>query len=218
MVVNCIGIVKQLAAAKDPIPSITVNALFPHRLAQLRRAAGARLIHLSTDCVFSGTKRTPYTEVDNPDPVDLYGRTKLLGEVAGPDCLTPRTSIIGRELRNRTGLIEWFLGSRGGSVRGFAGVLYTGLTTTVLARLIGDLLEQHPQLEGVYQVAAESISKYDLLRLVDEAFQTRTAIEPRHHLPLRPAAGRPPVRGPQRISRPLLARDGPRTGAGPRNL
>jgi dTDP-4-dehydrorhamnose reductase len=176
-VVNCIGIVKQLAAAKDPIPSITVNALFPHRLARLCRAAGARLIHLSTDCVFSGTKGVPYTEDDPPDPPDLYGRTKLLGEVAGPGSLTLRTSMIGRELRNRAGLVEWFLGNRGGSVRGFASALYTGLTTPVLARLLADLLEFHPPLDGLYHVAAEAISKYALLQLIDGAFGTETSIE-----------------------------------------
>ena len=175
-VVNCIGIVKQLAAAKDSVSSIAVNALFPHRLARLCRTAGARLIHLSTDCVFAGTKGTPYTEADNPDPIDLYGRTKLLGEVTGADGLTLRTSIVGRELRNRTGLIEWFLSNRGGEVRGYTRALYTGLTTNVCARLIGDLLTRYPTMTGVWQVAAEPISKYDLLRLVDSAFGTGTII------------------------------------------
>src|SRR5688572_14501723 len=113
VILNCIGIVKQDKAAKDPLMSITVNSLFPHRLANMARDAGARLIHLSTDCVFSGRDGN-YAEDDLPDPPDLYGRSKLLGEVDGDGCLTIRTSMIGRELRGSHGLIEWFLSQREG--------------------------------------------------------------------------------------------------------
>jgi dTDP-4-dehydrorhamnose reductase len=176
-VVNCIGIIKQLHEAKDPIPSITVNALFPHRLAQLCRACGARLVHISTDCVFSGRKGG-YAEDDPSDAEDLYGRTKFLGEVAGPGCLTLRTSIIGRELATRNGLIEWFLSNRGGRVKGFRRAVYTGLTTRAMARIIADLLESHPGLEGLYQVASEPITKYDLLKLVNDAYTAGVGIEP----------------------------------------
>jgi dTDP-4-dehydrorhamnose reductase len=177
VVVNCIGIVKQLPTAKDPVASLTVNSLFPHRLAALCQATGARLIHISTDCVFSG-KKGMYTEEDIPDAGDLYGRTKYLGEVGGPGCLTLRTSIIGRELRTSNGLVEWFLSNRGGKVRGYTRAIFSGLTTLALARVIANVMEQHPQLQGIYHVSSEPISKYELLCLLREAFRVEVEIEP----------------------------------------
>jgi dTDP-4-dehydrorhamnose reductase len=160
-VVNAVGIVKQRGAAKEAIPSLEINALLPHRLALLCRAADARLVHLSTDCVFSGRKGN-YTEDDVPDAEDLYGRTKLLGEVTDAGCITLRTSIIGLELSRRTGLIEWFLAQRG-EIRGFTKAIYTGLTTAEMSHVIERVLVEHPHLSGVWQVASEPISKYDLL-------------------------------------------------------
>lgn len=176
VVVNAIGIVKQRPAAVDAISSICINALFPHMLAHAATVYQYRLIHISTDCVFSGTRGEPYRETDNPDPVDLYGRSKLLGEVADPGCLTLRTSIIGRELRERAGLVEWFLSQKGQSVRGFARALYSGLSTLTLCELLTTLIEQHPALTGLWQVAGPDISKYDLLRLLDQAFDLQTTI------------------------------------------
>ncbi|MDQ4023895.1 MAG: SDR family oxidoreductase [Actinomycetota bacterium] len=237
-VVNCIGIVKQLRAAHDPIASISVNSLFPHRLAELCGAAGARLIQISTDCVFSG-RSGGYTEADIPDPVDLYGRSKLLGEVADGDCLTIRTSIIGRELSGASGLLEWFLAQEGsvrgfrraifsgrrggyvesdvpdpvdlygrskllgevddgasltirtsiigrelsgvsgllewflaqeGSVRGFRRAIFSGLTTRALARVLAAVVCEHRSLTGVFHVASQPISKFDLLCSVKKAY------------------------------------------------
>ena len=176
-IVNCIGIVKQLEAAKDPLASIAVNALFPHRAAALGRAVGARMIHISTDCVFSGL-RGRYSERDVPDADDLYGRTKLLGEVSGPGCLTLRTSIIGRELSATTGLAEWFLGQRGRSVKGYTRALFSGLTTRALARLLADVVERHPALDGVYHVASPPITKYDLLGKLNHAYGAAIDIAP----------------------------------------
>jgi dTDP-4-dehydrorhamnose reductase len=159
VVVNCIGVVKQLAAAHDPIASITLNSLFPHIVARACGEAGARMIHISTDCVFAGT-RGHYSEDDVPDAADLYGRSKLLGEVTD-NALTIRTSIIGRELRTSNGLVEWFLSNRGGSVRGF--------TTATLARILAAVIEQHPGMHGLYHVAGAPISKYDLLMMLNAA-------------------------------------------------
>ncbi len=168
-VINCIGIVKQLAEGHDPILSITVNSLLPHRVAAVCADIGARVIHISTDCVFSGRKGM-YRESDPPDAEDLYGRSNLLGEVAGENALTLRTSIIGREVRSTTGLVEWFLSNRGGAVNGFSEAIYSGLTTLALASLIGDLMERDEPLHGLYQVSSEPINKYDLLVLLNEAF------------------------------------------------
>ncbi len=176
-VINCIGIIKQLKAAKDPIVSLSINSLFPHRLANLCRASGARLIHISTDCVFSGRKGM-YSEADVSDAEDLYGRSKFLGEVDQPGCLTLRTSIIGRELCSATGLIEWFLSNRGGKVRGFSGAVYSGFTTLALTRIIADVLKGQPGLTGLYQVSSDPINKYELLKLVNRTYSLNIAVEP----------------------------------------
>jgi dTDP-4-dehydrorhamnose reductase len=162
VVVNCIGIVKQRDEAKKIIPSIQVNALFPHQLADLCHRENIRLVQISTDCVFSGL-RGKYTEADIPDPVDLYGRTKLLGEVNRPGCLTLRTSIIGWQLNSFTSLLSWFARQRGQTIKGYRQAIYSGFSTRVLAGLISDLIETRPDLTGLYQVASEPISKYDLL-------------------------------------------------------
>ena len=161
LVVNGVGIVKQRPAALELLPSMEVNALFPHRLARACAAAGARLVHLSTDCVFSGA-RGRYTEADPPDPVDLYGRTKLLGEVAAPGVLTLRTSIIGLELGRAGSLVEWFLAQRG-TVRGYRRAIYSGVTTTEMARAVERLALEAPELHGVWHLSAEPIDKHDLL-------------------------------------------------------
>ena len=176
VVVNAIGIVKQRSTATDPLLSISVNSLFPHRLVELCEAADARLVHFSTDCVFSG-RRGAYTEDDVPDPIDLYGRSKLLGEVEGSGVLTIRTSIVGRELENMTGLLEWFLGQAGGRVKGFSRVMWSGLTTNFLSHTVARLIREAPDLSGVFHLSGPAISKYQLLVWVNEAFGTKTTIE-----------------------------------------
>ena len=175
-VVNCIGIIKQLDAAKDPIPSIGINALFPHRLAQICGARGIRVIHFSTDCVFSG-EAGPYKEDSVPDARDLYGRTKLLGELACTGALTIRSSIIGHELHGHRGLIDWFISQAGKRVGGFARALYSGLVTPVMADLVATILTDWPELHGVWQIAADEINKYDLLCLVRDAYGLDIAID-----------------------------------------
>jgi dTDP-4-dehydrorhamnose reductase len=160
-VVNAVGLVKQRDAARDVVASIEINALFPHRLAQLCRTAGSRLIHFSTDCVFAGN-RGQYRETDPCDATDLYGRSKALGEVDEPGCMTLRTSIIGLELANKHGLVEWYLAQQG-EIRGFARAIYTGLNTLRMSLTIEHILLQAPQLHGVWHVASDPISKYDLL-------------------------------------------------------
>ena len=165
-VINAIGIVKQRDEAKAALPSLELNAVFPHRLSNICAVAGARLIHMSTDCVFSGD-RGAYTEDDPSDARDLYGRTKYLGEVSSPNCATLRTSIIGLELSRKASLIEWFLAQRG-TISGYRKAIYTGFTTMEMARVIERILTQHPDLAGLWQVASRPISKYDLLMGLSE--------------------------------------------------
>ncbi len=160
-IINAAGIVKQRKAAKDHISSIEINALFPHRLAAMAAAESIRLFQVSTDCVFSG-RRGHYQESDLPDPFDLYGRTKLLGEVDNSGCVTLRTSIIGLEVASRQGLVEWAL-SQHGEIGGYVNAMYSGVTTRELARVLNLLLTRVTTLHGVWHVASEPISKFNLL-------------------------------------------------------
>lgn len=176
VVINCIGVIKQLAAAKDPITSLTINSLFPHRLALACKAANSRLIHISTDCVFSGVKGN-YTEEDVSDATDLYGRTKFLGEVDYPHCVTLRTSIIGHELQGCYSLIDWFL-SQKGPVNGYTKAIYSGFPTVEMARIIADYVLPNPSLSGLYHVSSAPISKYELLQLVANQYGKKIEIEP----------------------------------------
>ena len=175
-VVNAVGLVKQRPDAAERVAAIEINALFPHKLSLLCAPMRIRVVQLSTDCVFSGSKGG-YTEDDDPDPHDLYGRTKLLGELEGTNCITLRTSIIGLELSRKTGLLEWFLAQRG-EVRGYTHAIYTGFTTIEMARIIEDVVVRLPSLQGIYHVSSEPISKYDLLRLANAHFKCGTDIVP----------------------------------------
>lgn len=175
--VNCIGIVKQAAMAKDPLMSLSVNALFPHRLAQVCQAVGSRLIHISTDCVFSG-RQGNYQESDVADADDLYGRTKLLGEVSYDHCLTLRASLIGRELSTSHGLMEWFLSQKGRTIPGYTRAIFSGFTTQALAELLAQIITDYPDLQGLWHVASEPISKFELLRLAKQVYGLTIQIEP----------------------------------------
>lgn len=176
VVVNCVGLIKQLADANDPLQAIPINALLPHRLARLCEMVDARLIHVSTDCVFEGT-RGGYLESDKPDARDLYGVSKCLGEVSYPHTITLRTSIIGHELGSHNGLVGWFL-AQSGSVKGFAKAIFSGLPTVELAQVIRDVVLPRPELSGLYHVAAQPIAKLDLLRLVADIYEKSIEIVP----------------------------------------
>lgn len=169
IVINCIGIIKQLAAAKDPIPAITINSLLPHQLAKLSKAYNARLIHISTDCVFSGSEGF-YTEQHIPDAIDLYDRSKLLGEVVDQShALTLRTSMIGHELHTNLSLVDWFL-SQQNEVQGFKRAIFSGFPTIELAKIIKKIIKECPDLSGLYNVAAQPINKFDLLQLIAQIY------------------------------------------------
>jgi dTDP-4-dehydrorhamnose reductase len=176
LVINCIGLIKQDPLVNDPLSSIKINALLPHQVSLICRTAGIRMIHISTDCVFSG-KKGQYVENDPSDAEDLYGRTKFLGEVAYPHTITLRTSIIGREIKGGLGLIEWFLAQRE-TIKGYRRAIYTGFTTDELFRVILNYVIPRTDLKGVCHVSSNPISKYDLLLLVKEAFGRNVTILP----------------------------------------
>ncbi len=176
VVINCVGLVKQLANAEDPLEAVPINGLLPHRLARMCELAQARLVHVSTDCVFSG-RQGNYVEADLADAQDVYGRSKLLGEVDYPHAITLRTSIIGHELRSAHGLVEWFLAQRSG-VKGYTEAVFSGLPTCELAKVVRDFVIPNAGLRGLYHVAAQPISKYDLLQIVNREYGKGLQITP----------------------------------------
>lgn len=174
-IINCVGLIKQHSMAKDPLIALPLNALFPHRLARLAALIGARLVHISTDCVFSGVTGG-YTEDSKPDADDLYGISKHLGEVIEyENAITLRTSIIGRELTTAYSLVDWFL-AQTGEIKGFDKAIFSGLPTCELATVIRDYVIPKPELKGLYHVSAMPISKYELLRLIAAEYGKDTRI------------------------------------------
>jgi dTDP-4-dehydrorhamnose reductase len=175
VVVNCIGLTKHRKESDVPLLAIPINAVFPHRLATLCAAARARLIHVSTDCVFSGGKGS-YKESDLPDATDLYGKAKFLGEVKYPHAITLRTSTIGHELQSRLGLLEWFLAQQ---VRctGYRNAIFSGLPSTVFAKVVRDLVIPRAELSGLYHVGGSPISKHELLTLIAKVYGKSIEIE-----------------------------------------
>lgn len=177
VVINAAGIVKQRPDSSDVIETLFVNSILPHRLSGLTVKFGFRLITISTDCVFSGRKGN-YSETDETDATDVYGRSKQLGEPVNERTLTIRTSIIGRELDTRHGLVEWFLARSGERINGYRNAIFSGFPTVVLADILSGLITDFPYLSGLYHVSAEPISKFDLLGLINETFKAGCEIIP----------------------------------------
>lgn len=177
IVINCLGVIKQLPDARNKKISIYTNALFPHLLAELCKKFQARLIHISTDCVFSGNKGN-YHENDVSDAVDLYGKTKFLGEVDYENTLTLRTSIIGHELFSKVSLVDWFLSQKGNIVKGFTNAIYTGFPTITFANEIKRIIMQFPTLSGLYNLSSEPIAKYELLQIINNVYNQEITVQP----------------------------------------
>ena len=175
--INCIGLIKQRGSLVSDSEMMVINGEFPHRLAQFANSHGTRVIHISTDCVFSGTKGS-YLESDTPDPVDLYGKSKLLGELNDSDNLTLRTSHIGRELTVKKSFIEWLVSQRGGHVNGYSHAIYSGLTTQALARTISKLLPGNSHLTGLFHVSSQPISKLEIINKLNELLDLQLTVTP----------------------------------------
>lgn len=180
VVINCVGLTKHRAEIDDPLKSIPINSLLPHRLAKLCQALGARLVHLSTDCVFSGEKGF-YREDDFADARDLYGKSKALGEVTYPHTITFRTSFIGHELESKYGLVEWFLAQRE-RCKGYTRAVFSGLPTVVFAQILRDVVVPNPGLSGLYNLAAKPITKYELLMMIAKEYGKTIEIVPDDNL------------------------------------
>jgi dTDP-4-dehydrorhamnose reductase len=176
VVVNCAGLIKQNVLSCNPLKAIPINSVLPHQLAQLCNICGSRLIHISTDCVFSGAKGD-YRECDQPDARDLYGLSKLLGEVDYPNAVTLRTSIIGHEVGTKNGLLSWFL-DQDSSCNGYTKAIFSGLPTVILAEIIRKVVIPLPQLNGLYHVGADPISKFELLKMIAVVYEKKITIKP----------------------------------------
>ena len=177
VIINAVGIIKQLQLSKDVVKTLTVNSIFPHKLAEIAEKNNARLITFSTDCVFDG-KTGNYREEDNSNAVDVYGKSKNLGEVVSGNSLTLRMSIIGRELLSKKSLIEWFLSNSGRKINGYTNAIYTGFPTVILSQIIENVIENFEGLRGLYHVSSNPISKFDLLQIVREKYNLDIEIEP----------------------------------------
>jgi dTDP-4-dehydrorhamnose reductase len=175
-IVNCAGLIKQRAEAADTWRLRALNTDLPKTIAERASRESIRLIHVSTDCVFSG-KRGSYTEDDIPDPIDEYGRSKAAGELLGSTSLVLRTSFVGRQLKGNESLIEWFLATQAGVVRGYSSAFFSGLTAPRLAQEIARIALNRPDLRGLYHVGGPRISKFDLLCLLARTFKKEIEIE-----------------------------------------
>lgn len=175
VIVNAIGIIKQLPSAKNTVKTLWVNSIFPHQLAEIAEKNNSRLITISTDCVFDG-KKGNYAEADIPNAIDLYGQSKHLGEVVDGNALTIRTSIIGRELQTRYGLVEWFLSNEGRKVNGFSKAIFSGFPTCVFANILEKIITNHKDLSGLYHISSEPINKLKLLKLIKNAYKLNIEI------------------------------------------
>ena len=175
IVINCAGLTKHKKEADIPEVAMPINANMPHQFASACDERGIRFIHISSDCVFSGTKGA-YVENDLPDALDLYGRSKALGEVVDGNTITLRTSTIGHELHTKYGLLEWFLAQEKECL-GFSKAIFSGLPSVVFAEVIRDFVLPNPNLRGLYQVSADPINKYDLLNLIATIYGKKIEIK-----------------------------------------
>ena len=169
VIINAIGITIRRGAAENISDTIYLNSLFPHQISSWALAFKKRLIHFSTDCVFSGSEGS-YLEDATPNALDYYGKTKGLGEINSKSSLTIRSSMIGPELYNKTELFEWIINNKEKEINGFSRVMYSGVTTVYMARLLADLIDNHKNLIGIYNIASKPISKFELLHLINDNF------------------------------------------------
>ena len=177
VVLNGVGLIKQKMTPNANSHAIQINSLFPHQLLEICKKTNTRLIHFSTDCVFEGTPGVKHV-TDTPTATDIYGLSKLLGEIQEGPALTLRTSVVGRQLFGTESLFEWAISQRGNTVNGFKNAIYTGLTTLELSHVVKRIIEEQPDLVGLFQVASKPISKYELLAKLNVMLNLGLTIEP----------------------------------------
>ncbi len=176
VIVNCVGLIKQISGNFDPVYMVSLNSLLPHRIRKYANQINARLIHFSTDCIFSG-KKGGYVENDLPDAKDIYGKSKYLGEIYDENSITLRTSLIGHELESKNSLVEWFLNQQA-ECDGYTKAIFSGFPANILAKIIADIIIPDESLNGVFHVASQPISKFDLLHLIAKIYDKNITIKP----------------------------------------
>lgn len=177
IIINAAGITIRRGIELDISTSIIINSALPHFLNHWVLKNDKRLIHFSTDCVFSG-KDGYYSEISIPDSIDIYGRTKTLGEINSNNSLTIRSSMIGRELENKTELFEWYLSQKNNIIKGYTNAIYSGITTNRMAHYILQIINYFPNMCGLFNVSSYSIPKYELLKIFNNLFKINIIIEP----------------------------------------
>lgn len=175
VVINCIGIVRSEVKKNNIKKVIKINAELPNFLNQISNRYNFRLVHISTDCVFSG-KKGGYLEKNLPDPTDFYGKSKLMGEFNSNNNIIIRTSIIGHETKHKRGLLEWFLKQKS-SVSGFSRAYFSGLTTLELSKIIFEKILFNNELTGLYHVSGKRINKYNLLKKIKKIYNKKIEIK-----------------------------------------
>lgn len=176
LIINCAGIIKPLVKDYSVENVLKVNGLFPRNLALFCRKFGHRCIHITTDCAYSG-RQGQYTEDDYFDAEDVYGLSKITGDTVEAMCL--RTSIVGEEKNNSRSLLEWAKGQVGGEVNGFTNHFWNGLTTTYLAEIIYNILDQDLYQPGIFHVhSPDSVTKFQLLNIFNEVYGLKLLVKP----------------------------------------
>ena len=177
IVINCAGITLRKKDLSDIEKCYQLNGMLPQFVGQWCNTHDAKLFHFSTDCVYDGKKGSSYLESDMPSAFDHYGQSKYLGEASTGNSLTMRLSIVGRELENKTELVEWILSQKDKHAKGYNAVKYSGLTTAYVAREVIRVIEKYPEISGLYHVSSEPISKYEIMEKINAKFDLNIKIE-----------------------------------------
>ena len=177
IIINCIGITTRRGISNNSLNTDFINNQFPHKILEWTSKKNKKLIHFSTDCVFSG-KKGNYLDGDQPDAEDIYGLSKAKGEINSENALTIRCSMIGREIYNHTELFEWLYSMKNKEIKGYTNVIYSGVTTFWMGQVINKLLSENMNLNGIYNIASKPISKYELLFKLSNVFKLNVNIIP----------------------------------------
>jgi len=175
-IINCIGIIKPFIN-NSRSDSIYVNSVFPHQLSERAEKCGVKVIHITTDCVFSGDKGN-YSEEDGKDDSTLYGRSKALGEPAS-GCMVLRTSIIGPEIHKDASLIAWAVSQKGKEVSGYTNHMWNGITTYTYGKICEKIIKYNLYEDGVFHLHSPSkVSKFELLSMINNRYNLNLSISP----------------------------------------
>ena len=174
-IINAVGITIRRGASNNKKTNL-INSQLPNQIDFWCKENQKKQIHFSTDCVFSGDKGN-YNDLDLPDAKDDYGKSKGEGEINSNSTLTIRSSMIGREIYNKTELLEWVISNKNNKIKGFENVIYSGVTTLWMSNTVNEIIKNYPDLNGIYNISSSPISKYDLITKINTYFNLNIEIE-----------------------------------------